>query len=236
MPTITLAPISRLEGHGKVTIQLDEKNKVVGAHFHVVEFRGFEKFCEGRLLAEMPVITPRICGICPVSHHLAAVKACDAALGAAVPPAAQRLRELMHMGQFIHSHALHFFYLAAPDFVLGTASDPAKRNVFGLLEKDPVLVKKAIRLRQIGQHLIERIGGRPIHPVAALPGGMSRPLSHEHRHEIRQDLKEALELAQLALTVGKGVFETYADTVPKALRNGNFMYEEFSTCSPICAR
>jgi NAD-reducing hydrogenase large subunit len=215
MPTITLAPISRLEGHGKVTIQLDEKNKVVGAHFHVVEFRGFEKFCEGRLLAEMPVITPRICGICPVSHHLAAVKACDAALGAAVPPAAQRLRELMHMGQFIHSHALHFFYLAAPDFVLGTASDPAKRNVFGLLEKDPVLVKKAIRLRQIGQHLIERIGGRPIHPVAALPGGMSRPLSHEHRHEIRQDLKEALELAQLALTVGKSVFETYADTVPK---------------------
>ena len=115
--TITICPVSRVEGHGKVTIHLDSNKKVVESHFHVVEFRGFEKFCEGRLMSEMPVITTRICGICPVSHHLASAKACDDVLGVDIPPAAKLLRELMHMGQFINSHSLHFFYLAAPDFL-----------------------------------------------------------------------------------------------------------------------
>lgn len=213
--TITVAPISRLEGHGKVTIHLDENDQVVESRFHVVEFRGFEKFCEGRLLSEMPVITTRICGICPVSHHLASVKACDDALGVEIPPAAKKLRELIHMGQYVHSHALHFFYLAAPDFVLGPSSDPAQRNVVGIIAADPELGKKAIHLRKIGQSIIERVGGRPIHPVTAIPGGMSRPLSHEDRFASLKEMDEAVELCRLALDVGKGVFEKYADIVPK---------------------
>jgi NAD-reducing hydrogenase large subunit len=189
-----------------------------------LEFRGFEKFCEGRLLSEMPVITTRICGICPVSHHLASAKACDEALGVDIPPAAKKLRELMHMGQFIHSHALHFFYLAAPDFVLGPSSDPAKRNVVGIVEADPELGKKAIRLRQIGQNIIEHVGGRPIHPVSAIPGGMSKPLSHEERFIMGKEIDEALELAQLGLQVGKAVYEKYADVVPKfAVIKTNYM-------------
>ncbi len=212
---ITVAPVTRLEGHGKVTIHLNGNGEVKESHFHVVEFRGFEKFCEGRLMSEMPVITTRICGICPVSHHLSSVKACDAALGVDIPSAAKKLRELMHMGQIIHSHALHFFYLAAPDFVLGPSSDPAKRNVVGIIEADPELAKKSIRLRQIGQNIIERVGGRPIHPVTAIPGGMSKPLSHEDRFTTGKELEEAIELAKLAVKVGEGVFEQYADVVPR---------------------
>ncbi len=222
--TITIAPISRVEGHGKVTIHLNDNNEVVESHFHVLEFRGFEKFCQGRLMSEMPVITTRICGICPVSHHLASVKACDDALDVDIPPAAKKLRELMHMGQFVHSHSLHFFYLAAPDFVLGPSSDPAKRNVIGIIEADPELGKKAIRIRQIGQNVIERVGGRPIHPVTAIPGGMSKPLSHEDRFLMRKEVDEAIELAKVGLAVGKGVFEKYADVVPKfAVIKTNYM-------------
>jgi NAD-reducing hydrogenase large subunit len=213
--TITISPVSRLEGHGKVTIHLDRNNEVAEARLHVLEFRGFEKFCEGRLMSEMPVITTRICGICPVSHHLAAVKACDDALGVDIPPAAKKLRELMQMGQFIHSHALHFFFLAAPDFLLGPASDPAKRNVLGIIEADPELAKKAIRLRKCGQNIVERVGGRAIHPVTAIPGGMSMPLSHKDRFLTAKELEGALELAQLALQIGKGVFEKYAAVVPR---------------------
>ena len=221
---ITVAPITRLEGHGKVTIHLNDNNEVEESHFHVLEFRGFEKFCEGRLMSEMPVITTRICGICPVSHHLASAKACDDLLGVNIPPAAKKLRELMHMGQMIHSHALHFFYLAAPDFVLGPSSDPAKRNVIGIIEADPELGKKAIRLRQIGQNIIEKVGGRPIHPVTAIPGGMSKPLTHEDRFVSRKEIEEAIELAKLAVQVGKKVYEQYADVVPKfAVINTNYM-------------
>ena len=222
--TITVAPVSRVEGHGKVTIHLNENNEVVESHFHVLEFRGFEKFCQGRLMSEMPVITTRICGICPVSHHLASAKACDEALGVDIPSAAKKLRELMHMGQFIHSHALHFFYLAAPDFVLGPASDPANRNVIGIINADPELGKKAIRLRQIGQNIIERTGGRPIHPVTAIPGGMSKPLSHEDRFISRKEVDEAIELAKLGLQIGKSIYEKYAEIVPRfAVIKTNYM-------------
>jgi NAD-reducing hydrogenase large subunit len=213
--TVTIQPISRLEGHGKVTIHLDENNNVKESHFHVVEFRGFEKFCQGRLMAEMPVITTRICGICPVSHHLASAKACDAAFGLEIPSAAKKLRELMHMGQTIHSHALHFFYLAAPDFVLGPSSDPAKRNIVGLVGANPELAKKAIRLRQIGQNIVDHVGGRAIHPVTAIPGGMSKALSHEHRYIISKELGEAATLAELALEVVKKINLDYADIIPQ---------------------
>ena len=222
--TITIQPISRVEGHGKVTIHLDEQNQVTESHFHVVEFRGFEKFCQGRLMSEMPVITTRICGICPVSHHLASAKACDSALGVNIPPAAKKLRELMHMGQTIHSHALHFFYLAAPDFVLGPDSDPAKRNIVGLIAADPELAKKAIRLRQIGQNIVDRVGGRPIHPLTAIPGGMSKPLSHEHRFLSSKELEEALQFAQLGLAIVKQVNQKYAKVISNfAVINTNYM-------------
>jgi NAD-reducing hydrogenase large subunit len=212
--TITISPVSRLEGHGKITIHLNNQGYVERSYFHVVEFRGFEEFCKGRLLSDMPTITPRICGICPVSHHLASAKACDDAWNVRIPPAAKLLRELMHMGQFIQSHALHFFYLAAPDFLLGPFSDPAKRNVIGLLQANPQLGQQAIRLRQIGQNIIDRVGGRPIHPVTAIPGGMSRPLFYDDRDRIRRELAEALQLAQLALRVGKDVFQKYSAIVP----------------------
>jgi NAD-reducing hydrogenase large subunit len=175
-------------------------------------------------MSEMPVITTRICGICPVSHHLAAVKACDDVMGVEIPSTAKKLRELMHMGQIIHSHSLHFFYLSAPDFVLGPSSDPAKRNVIGIIEADPELGKKAIRLRQIGQNIIERIGGRPIHPVTAIPGGMSKPLSHEDRFIMGKEIDEAIALAQLGLQVVKGVNEKYADVIPRfAVIRTNYM-------------
>jgi NAD-reducing hydrogenase large subunit len=221
---ITIKPVSRVEGHGKVTIHLDENNKVKDSHFHVTEFRGFEQFCQGRLMSEMPVITTRICGICPVSHHLASAKACDAAFGVEIPPAAKKLRELMHMGQTIHSHALHFFYLAAPDFVLGPDSDPATRNIVGLIAADPELAKKAIRLRQIGQNIVDRVGGRAIHPLTAIPGGMSKPLSHENRFVTGKELNDALELARLGLTIVKGVNQKYSKVIPNfAVINTNYM-------------
>lgn len=202
---ITIEPVTKVEGHGKVTVRLDDRGEVADAHFHVTEFRGFEKFCEGRMHWEMPVITTRICGICPVSHHLAAAKACDDLLKVEIPSAAKKLRELMHVGQFIHSHALHFFFLAAPDFVLGYDSEPLKRSVVGILEKNPDLAKKAIRLRKIGQIIIDRVGGRPIHPVTAIPGGMSRPLSHEDRFELKHLAEEAIGLSSLAVEISEKI-------------------------------
>lgn len=211
---IEIGPLTKLEGHGKVTIKLDEKGKVEDARFHVTEFRGFEKFSEGRMLWEMPVITTRICGICPVSHHLASAKACDDLLGVDIPTPALKLRELMHMGQFIHSHALHFFFLAAPDFVLGPDSNPEKRSVIGVYEKNPELAKKAIRLRKIGQEIIDKTGGRPIHPVTAIPGGMSRPLSHEERFYLSKLVREAVGLSELAVDTAYGIVEAYEKRLP----------------------
>lgn len=211
---ITIEPITKIEGHAKVTIHMDDAGNVAESRFHVVEFRGFEKFCEGRMFWEMPVITERACGICPVSHHLASAKACDDLLGIDIPPAAKKLRELMHMGQTIHSHALHFFFLAAPDFLLGPDADPATRNIIGIIGADPKLGKKAIKLRKIGQTIVDRVGGRPIHPVTAIPGGMSAPLSHEHRFMMLQEIDEAIELAKLGVATGKKVFEKYADIAP----------------------
>ena len=134
---LTINPISRIEGHGKITIHLDENGDVSASRFHVTQFRGYERFCQGRPFEEMPVITQRICGICPVSHQLASAKACDAILGVDIPPAARRVRELLHMGQFIQSHALHFFHLASPDLLLGWDADPGKRNLVGLMAAFP---------------------------------------------------------------------------------------------------
>ncbi len=206
---IRIEPLTKLEGHGKVTIILGDTGEVESCHFHVTEFRGFEKFCEGRMLWDMPVITTRVCGICPVSHHLASVKAIEDLLGIKPPPVAEKLRELMHMGQIIHSHSLHLFFLAAPDFIVGPDADPQKRDIFGIIEKEPELVRKAIQLRKFGQDVIDAVGGRAIHPVTAIPGGMSRPFSHEARYNLLKEVSKIEALALWAVDLARRLTETY---------------------------
>lgn len=201
--TIRINPVTRVEGHGKVTLQLDDKGNVDQAHFHVIQLRGFEKFCEGRVLWEMPVITARICGICPVSHHLAAAKAGDAILGVDIPPTAKMLRQLMHMAQIVQSHALHFFFLASPDLVFGMDASPATRNVIGLIGANPELAKKAIRLRSFGQTIIETLGGKKVHPNHAIPGGVNTALSSQARDEFLRRIDDAIAIYQLGLDIVK---------------------------------
>src|SRR6266540_1738500 len=195
---IVIDPVSRIEGPAKITIHLDDQGEVSEARFHVTEFRGFEKFCEGRPLFEMAGLSARICGICPVSHLLASAKAGDRILAVAIPPAAVKLRRLMNLAQFIQSHALSFFHLSAPDLLLGWESDPAKRNVFGLIESHPELARGGIRLRQLGQEIIEALGGRKIHPAWSVPGGVREPLSAEGREAIRARVPEARATALMA--------------------------------------
>ena len=173
---ITIEPVTRIEGHAKVTIHIDNQGNVEQAYLHINEFRGFEKFCEGRMYFEMPIITPRICGICPVSHHLAAAKAAEAVAGCPPPRPASLLRELMHMGQIIQSHGMHFFELAGPDLLLGFDADPAIRNVVGLIQADPELAVKAVQLRKFGQEIISTVGDRRVHPNFAIPGGVNKAL------------------------------------------------------------
>ncbi len=205
--TITIDPISRVEGHGKVTIDLDENGSVSRTRFHVTQFRGFEVFTAGRPFEEMPIITQRICGICPVSHQLASAKACDAILGVEIPPTARLLRELLHLGQFIQSHALHFFYLASPDLLLGWDADPAVRNVVGVIDRFPEAATKGIRLRKFGQEIIKALGGKRIHPAFAVPGGVTDPLSESDRDRLLAGLQEAEGTADLALELLKGWLE-----------------------------
>jgi NAD-reducing hydrogenase large subunit len=207
--TILIDPVTRIEGHAKISICLDDAGNVSDAKFHVVEFRGFEKFCEGRPMWEMPSITPRICGICPVSHLLASAKACDAILAVKVPPAAEKLRRLMNLGQIIQSHALSFFHLSSPDLLLGWDSPVEKRNVFGLVTANPDLARAGIRLRQFGQEIIERLGGRKIHPAWAVPGGVREPLTEERRQHIKTRLPEALATAQTGLKLFRDILKTH---------------------------
>lgn len=212
---IIIDPVTRIEGHAKITIHLDDSGQVDDARFHVTEFRGFEKFCEGRPLWEMPGITGRICGICPVSHLLASAKAGDRILAVKIPPAAEKLRRLMNLGQIIQSHALSFFHLSAPDLLLGLDSDPASRNVFGLIAAEPELARNGIRLRQFGQEIIEVIGGKKIHPAWAVPGGVRNHLSDQGKVKISDRLPEAKAIILSALAKFKSLlkdFETEAQT------------------------
>jgi len=206
---ILIDPVTRIEGHAKISIYLDDAGNVSDAEFHVVEFRGFEKFCEGRPMSEMAGITPRICGICPVSHLLASAKAGDALMAVAIPPAADKLRRLMNVGQIIQSHALSFFHLSAPDFLLGWDTPPAQRNVFGILAANPDLARAGIRLRQFGQEIIEILGGKKIHPAWAVPGGVRSPLSDEGRAKIRAWLPEAWATTQVALDLCKQMLDQH---------------------------
>ncbi len=200
---ITISPVTRIEGHAKITIHLDETGEVADTRFHVVEFRGFEKFCEGRFFAEMPQITARICGICPVSHLLASSKACDTVLGLTPPRTATLLRELTHMGQLAQSHALSFFHLSAPDMLLGFDSDPAQRNVIGLIQQHPDIARRGIRLRKYGQEVIRFVAGRKIHADFTVPGGVNKALTLAERDEMLKGLPEALDSAKFALDLLK---------------------------------
>jgi len=209
--TIMIDPVTRIEGHAKITLHLDDDGQVEEARFHVTEFRGFEKFCEGRSFWEMPGITARICGICPVSHLMASAKAGDAILGVSIPPTAAKLRRLMNWAQLVQSHALSFFHLSGPDLLLGMDSDPAKRNVMGLIDKYPDVARNGIRLRRFGQKMIEMLGGRSVHPAWTVPGGVRDPLSDENRSKIRRGLPEALDITGLALDMLKDAFDAFRD-------------------------
>jgi NAD-reducing hydrogenase large subunit len=200
---ITIEPVTRIEGHAKVTIRLNDAGKVDHAYLHVNEFRGFEKFCEGRMVFEMPYITPRICGICPVSHHLASAKAGDVIVGAKPPRPASLLRELMHMGQIVQSHGMHFFELAGPDLLLGFDSDPATRNVAGLLAANADLTVKAVELRKWGQEIIATLGGRRIHPIFAIPGGVNKALKKSEREAILAGYDAAISTIKVGLSIMK---------------------------------
>ncbi|HEY9649217.1 MAG TPA: Ni/Fe hydrogenase subunit alpha [Coleofasciculaceae cyanobacterium] len=210
MKTVVIDPVTRIEGHAKISIYLDDAGEVDDARFHVVEFRGFEKFCEGRPMWEMAGITARICGICPVSHLLASAKTGDKIQAVKVPPAGEKLRRLMNLGQITQSHALSFFHLSSPDFLLGWDSDPAKRNVFGLMAADPDLARSGIRLRQFGQKIIELLGAKKIHPAWAVPGGVRSPLSEEGRAWIRDRLPESRATVEAAIDLFKRLLDQFA--------------------------
>ncbi len=211
--TILIDPVSRIEGHAKITIYLDDAGEVSDAHFHVTEFRGFEKFCEGRPMWEMAGITARICGICPVSHLLASAKTGDKIQAVKIPSAGEKLRRLMNLAQIIQSHALSFFHLSSPDLLLGWDSDPAKRNVFGLMSAEPDLARGGIRLRQFGQQVIELLGAKKIHPAWAVPGGVREPLSEEGRTWIRDRIPESRATVENALSLFKRLLDQLATEV-----------------------
>jgi len=210
---IEIEPITRIEGHGKVTISLDDRGEVTDAQFHVTQYRGFEKFCEGRPFYEMPSLVERICGICPISHSIASAKACDAILGVRIPGPASKLRRLLNCGEYIQSHALSFFHLSAPDLLLGMDSDPAKRNVLGLLESNRDIVLDGVRLRQIGQQIIELFAGKRIHPAWVVPGGVNKPLNEEHRDMMMNLLPEAYDITTRTLTWFKAALDNYREEI-----------------------
>jgi NAD-reducing hydrogenase large subunit len=213
MQRIMIDPVTRIEGHAKISIFLDDQGRVSDARFHVGEFRGFERFCQGRPFWEMAGLSARICGICPVSHLLASARAGDQILAVEIPPAADKLRRLMNLGQIIQSHALSFFHLSAPDLLLGWDSPPAERNVFGLIRSQPELARGGIRLRQFGQEIIEALGGRKIHPAWAVPGGVRECLEPQKREQLQARLPEALATTRQAIDLFKKSLDRFGDEI-----------------------
>ncbi|HTT37812.1 MAG TPA: Ni/Fe hydrogenase subunit alpha [Burkholderiales bacterium] len=207
---VVIEPVTRVEGHGKVTLLLDEDNHVQQARFHIVEFRGFEKFVQGRPYWEVPVMVQRLCGICPVSHHLAGGKAVDMLAGATeLTPTADKMRRLLHFGQVLQSHALHFFHLASPDLLFGFDAAAGKRNVFAVIEAFPEIAKKGVLLRKYGQEVIRVTAGKRVHGTLVVPGGVNKHLVPEERDYLLQDIdrtvawsQEAVELAQRLYSEG----------------------------------
>jgi NAD-reducing hydrogenase large subunit len=211
--TITIDPVTRLEGHGKITIMLNDQGQVADAHFHVTQVRGFEKFSEGRPFYEMPALMARICGICPVSHLIASAKACEAIMAVRIPHTAAQLRRMLNLAQMVQSHALSFFHLSSPDLLLGMESDPTKRHIFGVAAVRPDLGLAGIGLRRFGQHIIELLGNKRIHPGWVVPGGVTEPLSAAHRDEILAMLPEAYTNIALALTAYKQIADSFKQEI-----------------------
>jgi NAD-reducing hydrogenase large subunit len=215
---IVIDPVTRVEGHGKVTIRLNEAGEVEQARFHIVEFRGFERFIQGRMYWEVPVIVQRLCGICPVSHHLCAAKAMDVIAGVdQVTPTAEKMRRLMHYGQVLQSNAVNFFHLASPDLLLGFEAPVVRRNIIGVIEAFPEVGKWAIFIRKFGQQVIAATGGRRIHPRLCIPGGVNQNLAVEQRDALRQDIdqitqwcRDALELHKSFVRSHEKLHETFA--------------------------
>jgi F420-non-reducing hydrogenase large subunit len=214
MKQIVIQPVTRIEGHAKVTIQLDDLGNVADTRVNVVEMRGFERFCIGRPVEELPRIVCRICGVCPWAHHLASSKACDAVFGVEIPSVAKKLRELAYMAHFIHSHVLHFFVLSGPDFVMGPDADYSVRNVVGIVQSAPELAQRVIRTRFLGQMMTQILGGKAIHPDVSVPGGWSKPVTAEEVERLKDMAKECLGFATFAIDFAKkDIFPKYLDIV-----------------------
>src|ERR1035437_237912 len=217
---IAIEPVSRVEGHGKVTILLDEDNKVHQVRLHIVEFRGFEKFIQGRPYWEVPVMVQRLCGICPVSHHIAASKAMDRIIGAPVlTPTAEKLRRLMHYGQILQSHALHFFLLASPALLFGFAAEPQRRNVVALAAAHPDIARQGILLRKYGQEVIRITAGKRVHGTGSVPGGVNKSLTPAEREELQRDIGQIIAWSREAVGLAKMLH-----------RSHRAIYDAFGTC------
>ncbi len=208
---IAIDPVSRVEGHGKVTLLLDEHNKIHQVRLHIVEFRGFEKFVQGRPYWEVPVMVQRLCGICPVSHHIAASKAMDMIVGAVLTPTAEKVRRLMHYGQILQSHALHFFHLCSPDLLFGFDSDAAKRNIVGIADAYPDLARQGVLLRKYGQEVIRVTAGKRIHGTGSIPGGVNKNVSIEGRDYLLQDIARTIAWSRDAVGIARRLFEQNPD-------------------------
>jgi len=204
---VAIDPVSRVEGHGKVTLLVDDQNRVQQARLHIVEFRGFEKFIQGRPYWEVPVLVQRLCGICPVSHHLAAAKAIDQITGAAqITEAAEKIRRLLHFGQVMQSHALHFFHLASPDLLFGFESDIQRRNIIGVIESQKDVALKGIHLRRFGQQVIETLSGKRIHGTLCLPGGVNKSIPQDQSKSLLAELGTLLSHAEDAVSLARDLF------------------------------
>jgi len=221
---VTIDPVSRVEGHGRISLLLDANNHVHEARFHIVEFRGFEKFIQGRPYREVPFVVQRLCGICPVSHQLAAAKAVDQLVGVEVlTPTAFKLRRLLHFGQVLQSHSLHYFHLASPDLLFGFGSDVAQRNIAGLLESSPELAMKGVRLRKYGQQIIEAITGKRIHGVATVPGGMNKALTMAQRDTLLAGVKDVIGWCQEAVALNEQIHRAHAENHDFGAIQSNFL-------------
>jgi len=209
---IAIDPLTRVEGHGKVTLLQDENNQIQQARLHIAEFRGFEKFIQGRPYWELPVIVQRLCGICPVSHHLAAAKACDQLIGVRqISPTAEKIRRLMHYGQTLQSHALHFFHLCSPDLLFGYDDDVRHRNIVGVIEDNPDIARQGIFLRKYGQEVIRLTSGKRVHGTGAIPGGVNKSLSHAEVKYLQKDIPSVLSWAEQAVELIKQIIEQQPD-------------------------
>jgi len=204
---IVIEPLTRVEGHGKVTLLQDKNHHIRQARLHITEFRGFEKFIQGRPYWELPVLVQRLCGICPVSHHLAAAKATDMIVGASeLTPTAEKIRRLMHFGQTLQSHALHFFHLCSPDLLFGFDDDVRHRNIVGVIEDSPEIAKQGVMLRKFGQEVIRVTAGKRIHGTGAIPGGINKSLSKKEVHYLQNDIAQIIGWAQEAVELIKKIF------------------------------